>query len=132
MDKKLPKLQVWKQAGARTLLALENGDMALSNHWVILEATDATLAGRLEPPDEVWLVDTTIEHEWTVCCLIRDGIRFPDTMILRIASGSSSPPNLAPSGNGVSASLHRLLNCVQLLLEIVFQGNVAAYLSSIA
>jgi len=78
MEKKLPKLQFWKQAGARTLLVLENGDMALSNHWGILEATDAALAGRLERPDEVWLVDTTIESEWTVCCLIRDGVGFPD------------------------------------------------------
>lgn len=78
MKKKLPKLQAWKQAGARTLLVLENGDMSLSNHWVILEAAEAALAGRPDRPDEIWLVDTTIESEWTVCCLSRDGIGFPD------------------------------------------------------
>lgn len=78
MDKKLPKLKTWKDSGARSVLVLENGDIALSNHVVILEAAEATLAGRPDRPDELWLVDTTIETEWTVWCLIRDGVSFPD------------------------------------------------------
>ena len=60
------------------MLVLENGDMALSNHVVILEAAEYALAGRLDQPDEIWLVDTTIENEWTVICLMRDGVPFPD------------------------------------------------------
>jgi hypothetical protein len=78
MDKKLPKLKVWKDGGARSVLVLENGDMALSNHIVILESAEAALADRADLPDELWLVDTTIESEWTVWCLIRDGVSFPD------------------------------------------------------
>lgn len=78
MDKKLPKLKVWKDCGARSLLALENGDMSLSNHVAILEAAGTALAVRPDRPDELWLVDTTIETEWTVWCLIRDGVSFPD------------------------------------------------------
>lgn len=78
MRKKLPKLQVCKQAGARTVLILENGDMALTNHWVVYEAVVAALAGRVDRPDEVWLVDTCIEETWTAMCLIRDGEGFPD------------------------------------------------------
>jgi hypothetical protein len=78
MAKKLPKLKVWKDNGARSVLVLENGDISLSNHVVILEAAEAALAGRTDGPDELWLVDTTIESEWTAWCLIRDGISLPD------------------------------------------------------
>ncbi|MEA2886105.1 MAG: hypothetical protein QOD11_465 [Bradyrhizobium sp.] len=78
MDKKLPKLQKWKSDGACSILVLENRDMALSNHFVILEAAEHAFEGRSDRPDEVWLVDTTTEQEWTVWCLIRDDIAFPD------------------------------------------------------
>lgn len=57
---------------------LENGDLSLSNHVVILEAAETALAGRTDRPDELWLVDTTIESEWTAWCLMRDGVSFPD------------------------------------------------------
>jgi hypothetical protein len=76
--KKLPKLQRWKHAGARSVLVLENRDLSLSNHVVILEASEEALKGRDDTPDELWLVDTTIGKEWTVWCLIRDGFSFPD------------------------------------------------------
>lgn len=78
MNKKLPKLERWRDRGARSVLVLENGDMILSNHVVILEAAERALEGRSDQPDEVWLVDTTIETEWTVWCLIRDYASFPD------------------------------------------------------
>ena len=78
MAKKLPKLKVWRDAGARSLLVLENGDISLSNHVVILEAAEAALTGRADGPDELWLVDTTIDTQWTAWCLIRDGVSFPD------------------------------------------------------
>ena len=76
--KKLPKLQMWKDRGARSVLVLENGDISLSNHVVILEAAEAALAGRTDGPDELWLVDTTIASEWTALCLMRDQVSFPD------------------------------------------------------
>jgi hypothetical protein len=44
----------------------------------ILEAAEAALAGRNDQPDELWLVDTAINSEWTARCLIRDGVGFPD------------------------------------------------------
>jgi len=74
---------VWKDKGARSILVLENGDFILSNHIVILEAVEHGLVGRDDPPDEVWLVYTTIETEWTVLCLIRDGVSFPDDETVR-------------------------------------------------
>ncbi len=78
MAKKLPKLMVWKGGGARSVLVLENGDIALSNPVVILEAAEAALTGRIDGPDELWLVDTTIDSQWTAWCLMRDGVSFPD------------------------------------------------------
>jgi hypothetical protein len=78
MTKKLPKLKVWKDGGARTILVLENGDISLSNHVAILEAAEIALAGRADGPGELWLVDTTIDSQWTAWCLIRDGVSFPD------------------------------------------------------
>ena len=78
LKKKLPKLKSWKDQGARSVLLLENGDCILSNHIVILEAVEYGLVGYNDHPDEVWLVDTTIETEWTVLCLIRDGVSFLD------------------------------------------------------
>jgi hypothetical protein len=30
------------------------------------------------PPDEIWFVDTTIKEEWTVLCLRRRAVLFPD------------------------------------------------------
>jgi hypothetical protein len=76
MAKKLPKLKIWK--GAPSVLVLENRDISLSNHIAILEAAEAALAGRNDQPDELWLVDTAINSEWTARCLIRDGVGFPD------------------------------------------------------
>lgn len=78
MAKKLPKLRVWKDSGARSVLVLENGDMALSNHVAILEAAEEALVGRTDEADELWLVDTTIDSEWTAWCLMRDGVSLPD------------------------------------------------------
>jgi len=78
MAKKLPKLKIWKGGGARSVLVLENRDISLSNHVAILEAAEAALAGRNDPPDELWLVHTTINSEWTAWCLIRDGVSLPD------------------------------------------------------
>jgi hypothetical protein len=78
MAKKLPKLKIWKRGGARSVLVLENRDIALSNHIAILEAAEDALAGRNDQPDELWLVDTAIRSEWTAWCLIRDGVSFPD------------------------------------------------------
>jgi hypothetical protein len=78
LERKLPKLQEWKESGARSVLLLENGDISLSNHVVILDAVECALEERKDRPDEIWLVDTTISDEWTVLCLMRDGVSFPD------------------------------------------------------
>jgi hypothetical protein len=73
--RKLPKLAKWRPA--RTILVLENRDMAISNHWVISEKLEIALEGRSDVPDEVWLVDAALSVFWIAICLRRDGARFP-------------------------------------------------------
>lgn len=78
IDNKSAKLHAWKSTGARSVLVLENRDLALSNHLLIGNAVEDALRGRQDAPDEVWLVDTTIASEWTAWCIARDGMIFPD------------------------------------------------------
>lgn len=77
-DRKLPKLAQWKAAGAVSVLILENGDIALTNHVVVAETVEKLLSGRTDRPDQIWLVDTVIKDEWTLWCLLRDDVLFPD------------------------------------------------------
>jgi hypothetical protein len=72
---KLPKLAKCKPA--RTVLVLENRDMALSNHWVISEGLEKNLQARSDIPDEVWLVDAVHEAFWVSICLRKNGVLFP-------------------------------------------------------
>jgi hypothetical protein len=76
--RKFPKLSEWKASGAASVLILENGDIALTNHIRVAEVVEELLNGRKDRPDEIWLVDTTIEGEWTVWCLLRNDLLFPD------------------------------------------------------
>jgi hypothetical protein len=73
--RKCPKLEKWKPA--RTVLVLENRDMALSNHWVISDTLELGLQGRSDVPDEVWLVDGVHSAFWIAICLRKDSKRFP-------------------------------------------------------
>ena len=61
-----------------SILILENGDIALTNHVVVAEAVEKLVRDRADRPDQIWLVDTVIENEWTVLCLMREGVLFPD------------------------------------------------------
>lgn len=78
LNKKLPKLAKWKATGATSILVLENSDLALTNHCIVADTVEEKLVTRPDKPDEVWFVDTTIEHEWTVWRLMSQGKWFPD------------------------------------------------------
>jgi hypothetical protein len=75
LDGKLPKLA--KCRPVRTVLVLENRDMALSNHWAISESLEKALLGRPDIPDEVWLVDAAHQAFWISICIRKDGMLFP-------------------------------------------------------
>ena len=60
--KKFPKLAWWKlNAGARTVLVLEDNDIQLSNPQVIYEALAAVEIEFADRPDEVHVVSTFID-----------------------------------------------------------------------
>jgi hypothetical protein len=52
--------------------------VALTNHIVVADVVEKLLRGRANRPDQIWLVDTVIENEWTVWCFVRDDMLFPD------------------------------------------------------
>ncbi len=66
--KKFPKLDVWRKAGARSVLVLEDNDIQLTNPQVVYEAL-----AKIEPefpgrPDEVYLVGSWAA-EWFIHAL---------------------------------------------------------------
>jgi hypothetical protein len=75
LNDKLPKLAQWKMR-ARTVLVLENRDMALSNHWEIANCLEETLKDRDDVPDQIWLVDA-LHSRWITICLRESGMAFP-------------------------------------------------------
>jgi hypothetical protein len=78
LDAKCPKLRDCKEEGARSILILENNDIALTNHIAVGNAVRELLGGREDVPDEIFLVDTCLGDEWTVWSLYRDGVFWPD------------------------------------------------------
>jgi len=55
-NRKIPKLQQWKTAGARTILILEEDDIFLTNHFNVADALAQVETSRTDRPDEVYLL----------------------------------------------------------------------------
>ena len=70
LNDKCPKLRNFKremeQRGneARAVLVLESDDIALTNDFVVAEKIPGLLAGRLDAPDEIYLIETEIGTWW--------------------------------------------------------------------
>ena len=77
LNTKLPKLALWKKEHARTVLVLENRDMALTNHWKVADCLELVLRGRCDTPDAVWFVDGIHPTQWVAVCIREDGVAFP-------------------------------------------------------
>ena len=76
---KYPKLARWKRdAGARTVLVLEEDDLWLTNHQLIADALFPAEAAMPNTADEVFLVSTHIADTWWVTCLRRAGKTYYD------------------------------------------------------
>jgi hypothetical protein len=78
MQAKLPKLADCKSEGAKTVLILENRDIALTNHMTVCETVEQIWAERKDWPDEIFFVYADDPKEWSVWSLVRDGRSFPD------------------------------------------------------
>jgi hypothetical protein len=69
-ERKFPKLAVWRQnAGAHTVLILEENDIQLTNAQVVFEAFTRVENGFPNKPDEIYLVGTMIDNPWFVHAL---------------------------------------------------------------
>jgi hypothetical protein len=65
------------RAERASVLILENGDIALTDDIVVAEVVEKLIHCRTDRPDQIWLVDTLLEDQWTVWCL-RGNTLFPD------------------------------------------------------
>jgi hypothetical protein len=77
LDAKCPKLRLCKEKGARSILILEDNDIALTNHIVVGDSVRALIRGRDDVPDEIFLVDTCLD-DWRIWSLYRDSTFWPD------------------------------------------------------
>jgi len=67
------KRAAWKRdAGARTILLLENPDMQATNSTSVAEAFLSIAEGRLDRPDETYLIDTSTNPIWYLWPLLID------------------------------------------------------------
>jgi hypothetical protein len=65
-DKKFPKLAAWRQKrGARTILALEENDIQLTNYSIVADAYLPLALSRIDRPDETYLISSCVEP-WNV------------------------------------------------------------------
>jgi len=65
-QKKLPKLQKWSQSGARSVLILEDNDIAATNETLVFEALKDLRPGFDYWPDEIYVVGTYIDEFWPI------------------------------------------------------------------
>jgi hypothetical protein len=72
-DDKFEKLAWWKKnAGARTILLLENTDIQLTNSSSVAETFLSIAKGRPDRPDETYLIDTCTSGSWFLWPLLID------------------------------------------------------------
>jgi hypothetical protein len=71
LERKCPKLQACKEDGARTILIFEDSDIFLSNEILIGDALVRLLKERSDTPDEIYLVQTTVDR-WAVHLMKHD------------------------------------------------------------
>lgn len=65
-DNKFPKLAAWRQKrGARTILVLEENDIQLTNYAIVARTYLPLALGRIDRPDETYLVSSCVEP-WNV------------------------------------------------------------------
>jgi len=73
-EKKFDKLAAWKRGyGARTVLVLEDTDIALTSEPLVYSALVQAEQSKSNNPDEVYLLNATAEPDWYVTCLRRYG-----------------------------------------------------------
>ena len=74
---KAAKLAAWKHnAGARSILILEDSDLQLTNQHLVADALAKVEANADEKPDEIYLVVTAVDEVWWIWALRIDSEGF--------------------------------------------------------
>ena len=77
LDRKCPTLHECKDEGARTVLVLEDNNIALSNHVQIEDSLSGLFKERNDLPDEIYFVESSI-NTWSVRIIKIDDAFFPE------------------------------------------------------
>jgi len=73
VDKKFPKLDLWKKnENARSILALEQNDIQLTNPVIVTDAFLSLAQARADRPDETYLVASCMSPNWWVWPILID------------------------------------------------------------
>jgi hypothetical protein len=76
-ERKFPKLAAWRQnAGAHTILILEENDIQLTNAQVVFEAFTRVENDFSNKPNEIYLVGSMIDNPWFVHALRVDNTSY--------------------------------------------------------
>ena len=97
-SKKFPKLQECKAEGARTVLVLENRDIALTRFDLIGNQFPVLLAEYTDAPDEIYLVEITLPNLWCVWPIKRDDDHWPTVGMPRWGQPIYHPDKLPTQG----------------------------------
>lgn len=73
LNDKAPKLHAEKRAETRTVLVLENGDIALTNEGLVSELIDELARQIAQMPDDIYLVGTYTANRFYVTRIRREG-----------------------------------------------------------
>jgi hypothetical protein len=66
-------MAAWKMdAGARTVMLLENPDIQLTNSSLVADTFLSIVSGRSDRPDETYLIDTSSNGPWFLWPLLID------------------------------------------------------------
>ena len=68
-EKKCPKLAVWQQHGARSILILEENDVQMTNHFLVAEAVHGVERTVQQKPDKIYLLSSATDAFWSLWAL---------------------------------------------------------------
>ena len=78
LRKKLPKLQIWARRGARTVLILEDIDIAVTNEALVSESLINLRSEHNFWPDEIHMISTFLDDFWAIHALWLDDKNYFD------------------------------------------------------
>jgi hypothetical protein len=92
-EAKCPKLAMWQQAGARTVLIFEESDAQMTNHFLAAKAIHKVEEQTGHKPNEAYLLSSAIDAFWSLWSVRIDDHIFDDLSI----NGTAITPEINPN-----------------------------------